>query len=149
MTRKVTLVCGPPCAGKTTWVADHAKPGDTVLDIDVLAKLCGSNREHVHEGRHYRAAQAEFDQLCDVVFASTATAWVIRGAPEADKRRALADRINATRVVVLLPSENVLHARALQRDDAEPETAGDTLRAITRWHRRYTPARGDVLLTHF
>lgn len=149
MTRQVTLVCGPPCSGKTTWVADHATPGDTILDIDVLAKLCGSSREHGHEGRHYRAAQTEYDALCEVVLASPATAWVIRGAPEPEKRRKVADACGATRTVVLLPSRDILHARALQRDDSEPDTAGDTMRAITRWHRRYKPDRGDVLITNF
>lgn len=31
------VVIGPPAAGKTTWVAEHAKPGDIVIDYDQLA----------------------------------------------------------------------------------------------------------------
>ena len=148
MTRHVTVVCGPPCAGKTTWVAEHAQPGDTVLDIDTIAKLRGSDREHQHEGRFYRLAQTEFDALCDRIAADpTRSAWVIRSAPEPAKRRALADRCGATRVVVLLPGRGELHARALARDDTEPGTAMDTMRAITRWYRRYKPDRGDQLIT--
>lgn len=143
MTRQVTVVCGPPCAGKTTWVAEHAQPGDTVLDIDVLAKLCGSGRDHGHEGRHYRAAQDEYDQLCQVVSASNTNAWVIRGAPEPAARKKLADAVGATRVVVLLPPRGVLLARALERDGQIDGTATDTMRAITKWHRRYKPGPGD------
>lgn len=146
MTRKVTLVCGPPCAGKTTWIAAHAQPGDTVLDIDVLAKLCGSDRGHNHDGKFYRAAQVEFDALCDVVKASDRPAWVIRSAPEAAKRRAWADRCGATRTVVLLPPRGVLYARALDRDNNAPGHAVDTCTAITRWFRRYQPHRDDVLI---
>jgi hypothetical protein len=44
MTGEIVLVAGPPCAGKTTYVRDHAQPGDTVLDQDVLGP------------RHYQAA---------------------------------------------------------------------------------------------
>lgn len=28
------VVTGPPCAGKTTWVREHARPGDITVDYD-------------------------------------------------------------------------------------------------------------------
>lgn len=143
MTRQVTLVCGPPCSGKTTWVAEWAMPGDTVLDVDVLAKLCGSDRDHGHEGKFYRAAQNEYDQLCEIVRTSDRSAWVIRGAPEPAARKKLAEAVGATRTVVLIPARGVLLARALERDGQVDGTATDTMRAITKWHRRYKPAPGD------
>ena len=147
MTRRVTLVCGPPCAGKTTYVADRAMPGDTVLDIDVLARLNGSDRDHGHEGRYYRAAQTEYEALCAVVKTSDATAWVIRGAPEPEARQKLADACGATRIIVLLPPRGVLYDRALERDAKVTCSAVDTMRAITKWFRRYTPDPADVLVT--
>lgn len=33
----LTVVIGPPAAGKSTWVLDRAKPGDIVIDFDRLA----------------------------------------------------------------------------------------------------------------
>ena len=147
MTHRVTIVCGPPCAGKTTWVAEHAAPGDTILDVDTLAKLCGSDRDHGHEGRYYRDAQTEFWALCETVRTSAVTAWVIRGAPEPQARKKLAEACGASRTVVLLPPRGVLLARALERDGQINGTAIDTMRAITKWHRRYKPARGDVLIS--
>jgi predicted kinase len=30
------VVTGPPAAGKTTWVREHAKPGDITIDYDAL-----------------------------------------------------------------------------------------------------------------
>lgn len=146
MTRQVTIVCGPPCAGKTTWVASHAAASDTILDVDTLAKLCGSDRDHGHEGRYYRDAQTEFWALCETVRISNVTAWVIRGAPDPQARKKLAKACGATRTIVLLPPRDVLHMRALERDTGVSGTAVDTMRAITKWHNRYKPARGDVLL---
>ena len=149
MIHRVTIVCGPPCAGKTTWVAEHATPGDTVLDVDVLAKLCGSDRDHGHEGRYYRAANTEFWALSEAVRASQVTAWVIRGAPEPAARKKLADACGATRTIVLLPPRDVLHMRALERDATFSGSAVDTMRAITKWFNRYKPARGDVLIRDY
>lgn len=34
----VYVVTGPPAAGKTTWVREHAKPGDITIDYDTLAQ---------------------------------------------------------------------------------------------------------------
>ncbi|MCT9932434.1 ATP-binding protein [Planotetraspora sp. A-T 1434] len=31
------VITGPPAAGKSTWVRGHAKPGDIVIDYDLLA----------------------------------------------------------------------------------------------------------------
>ena len=33
----LTVITGPPCSGKTTWVEQHAHPDDIVIDLDTLA----------------------------------------------------------------------------------------------------------------
>lgn len=42
------LVIGPPCGGKTTWVRDHAKPGDIVIDYDRLANALTAEGDPQH-----------------------------------------------------------------------------------------------------
>lgn len=34
----LTIVCGPPASGKTTYVAAHSRPGDLVIDLDEIIK---------------------------------------------------------------------------------------------------------------
>jgi hypothetical protein len=58
----------------------------------------------------------------------------------------LADACGATRTVVLLPPQDVLYTRALERD--QDNAAADTIKAITKWQRRYKPASGDVVIRH-
>lgn len=44
----LTVVTGPPCAGKTSYVEEHAEPGDVVVDFDRLAQALGSQVTHDH-----------------------------------------------------------------------------------------------------
>lgn len=44
----LTVVTGPPCSGKSTYVRGRAKPGDIVIDFDVLAQALGSPNPHDH-----------------------------------------------------------------------------------------------------
>jgi broad-specificity NMP kinase len=44
----LTVVTGPPCSGKSTYVRERAKPGDIVIDFDTLAQALGSPTAHDH-----------------------------------------------------------------------------------------------------
>lgn len=148
MGRRVTLVTGPPCSGKSTYAHQRAQPGDLVVCVDSLAQAAGSIAAHGHDGRHWQAAQRDFDQLCQRIRDDPqAQAWVIRGVPKPDMRQQLAQLIRATRVVLLLPPRDVLYARALERDDHDGGRAVDTCRAVTSWLRRYQPSPLDEVIT--
>ena len=43
---KITVVVGPPCAGKSTFVQKAKKPNDVVVDADLLAQALGSEVAH-------------------------------------------------------------------------------------------------------
>lgn len=49
----LTVVMGAPCSGKSTYVREHAAPGDIVIDFDVLAQALGSPDPHDHP-KHIR-----------------------------------------------------------------------------------------------
>ena len=112
MTRKVTLVCGPPCAGKTTWVAQRAQPDDIVLDQDVIGPAA------MRVG------------LAHVAAMTSGTAWVIRCAPGRAHREALARQLGAE-IVLLDPGIDEAIRRALGRP--EPRAA---IRAVRDWYRQ-------------
>lgn len=135
---KVTLVCGPPCSGKSTWVREHAKPGDLVVDFDEIAHKLGSPSRHDHPPRVRNKVR-----LIRAMQESTAArhpgdAWIIRTLPDGADRRAVAQRLNARTVVLAPPVEDGL-ARA--RADGRPAW---TAQAIRDWWDRYTPdGQGD------
>lgn len=141
--REVTLVTGPPCAGKSTFVALRAGKNDGVIDHDVIARRLGSGRRWGHRRQiREQAERLTLAAMDGVVQMTSGRAWVIRCAPEGPKRVELAAWLRATRVVVLLPPAELLRWRALQRGDSYR-----TCRAISRWFERYTPAEVDELIT--
>lgn len=122
MTGEIVLVAGPPCAGKTTYIRDHAGPGDTVLDQDVLGPT---------------GYQAALDDL--LANPQPRRAWVIRCLPGPTRREAFARMIGATRTVLLLPELEVL----LQRAGARPDPARHRA-AVQAWLDRESADAGDA-----
>lgn len=140
----VTLVCGPPCAGKTTWVARHAAPGDLVLDFDQIARgELGSPFKWDHTPRVWREAERLIRTRMRALgeHGPDRPSWVIRAIPDGHTRDVVAGNIGATRRMLLLPPRQALNRRALARPDPV-----ETRAAIARWLADYTPDDGDEVL---
>lgn len=142
--RVVTLVTGPPCAGKSRLVDERAARHDVVVCHDREARRAGSRRRHEHLQVHRDAAERAWAQLVDdVAGQAEVTAWVVRCAPNGDERQQLAERLRATSVLVLLPPPDVcLHRAEVDRRDRR------TYGLIRGWYARYTPAPADTLMVH-
>lgn len=44
----VRVIYGPPAAGKSTYIAEHKREGDIVIDMDALCVALGSPDSHKH-----------------------------------------------------------------------------------------------------
>jgi len=115
----ITVITGPPCSGKTTWVREHAKPGDLIIDFDLIAQALGSPESHDHP-----------DWIREVTAAAWAAAirratqdrhkvaWIIDSRPRPERQQAY-DRARA-RHVRLTASKDDLHRRA-DTDSRSPQ----------------------------
>ena len=85
----ITLIVGPPGAGKTTYVKTHAKPGDLIVDYDKIADALGGDMKletHRNEELHQvtmAARNAILRQLRQGK-AKVARAWIISANPMAE-----------------------------------------------------------------
>ena len=112
--RRVYLVYGPPCAGKTTWAKENAERDDLILDMDRLWEaVCFSDRLH----KPPRLKQNVFglrDCLIDQIRVRAGhwrSAFVIGGYPLRTERARMCGLIGAEPVFVDVPRETCL-ARA-------------------------------------
>ena len=132
----VTLLCGPPCAGKTTLAKRLAKPGDVVLDFDDICVELGSTTQWAHSQQVRHQAEALMRTRMAKLRQSRASGYVIRTAPDAHQRAALAHQLGAEAVWVLDPG----YAECIRRARTRPR---GTAQAIRRWYLRYAPSTVD------
>ena len=77
------VVTGPPAAGKTTYVAEHAKPGDIRIDLDHLANtLAGEDQDnHEHAAHILTVAKAARQAAIDAAIKQDCDVWLIHTKP--------------------------------------------------------------------
>ncbi|MCX4576536.1 ATP-binding protein [Streptomyces sp. NBC_01571] len=124
------VVTGPPAAGKSSWIKDHAKANDIVIDLDLMAlAMAGPGADHhahgdvlmrvVHRARF--AALNEAYQHLDKV-----DVYVIHTQPSA-KALAKYKRLEA-RIVTIDPGREIVMQRVKAMRQPEME------RVVTRWY---------------
>lgn len=160
----LTVVTGPPCSGKSTWAREHHRPGDILIDFDVLAQALGSPTPHDHPDPvrwvTIAARRAAINSAI-IQHERGATVWVVHSRISAQELR----RYHEARadIVTLDVDRAELHRRAsTQRpdrwhrliDDWHPEAEPRAQRpawqpdAATRrgrWGRPWRRARAQVL----
>lgn len=101
--QNVYLVYGSPCAGKTTFVREHARPDDLILDIDRIWEcICMSDREHKPDRLKSNVFGIR-DTIIDQIRTRTGnwrTAWIIGGYPLRTDRDRICDLLRAEPIFI-------------------------------------------------
>ena len=135
----VTLVCGPPGAGKTTYVREHMREGDLVLDLDALYEAL-SFQPWYHKPPLLLPYVLNIREMLIHRLATDATrprAWVVLMGAKRAERAELADRLNATVVMLAVP-----HEECCRRIRSDPRRKGQVAQweSIVRdWWGEYEP----------
>lgn len=136
------VVTGPPAAGKTTYVATHARPGDVVIDYDRIAQAltAGTGDTHRHPDAVQRVAhRARTAAIREGLKLSRgADVWVVHSRPAPDT---LAEYMaHDAKVITIDPGKDVVLARC-----AEQRTPGARAAAM-RWYTQHarTPQTSDT-----
>lgn len=141
MTGIVTLICGPPCSGKSRYIREHSQPGDLLIDFDsIMAALSGDEHHQHHEHLRPLAFDAR-DAILKRLWSGRheiERAWYIVSAPTEKDRRYY--RLHGCRIVMMMADRDTLRARA----QAERPTAW--LNYIDQWLDTYDTNDIDQLV---
>lgn len=140
----VRIVAGPPCSGKTTYVEERRQAEDVVVELDRLYIALGAQETHDHPkamtALALAAREAIYDHLADRGVPDV-DVWIVAGLPKASDRRALAERLGAS-VIVLETPLSVCQARA------EAERPDGWSSYAERWWNTYEPDDLDEVFRH-
>jgi 5-methylcytosine-specific restriction protein A len=145
----VTLVCGAPASGKTTYVQQHMRPGDVVIDLDEIGAALSGQVSHDWPLSYLRAAGHERNRRIAALSDAEAVrgvgrAWLIVGEADAARRQWWCDKLGDVTVVVMATPYEVCVARVRgdRRRARKVEALAD---AIGKWWLAYRPRQGDVV----
>ena len=145
----VHLVCGPPGAGKNTFVRERVGPADLVLDLDVImATLSGRPSLAGAESKHWLApALARRNALLGSLSRPSHwnAAWLIIGEPEASWRQWWRTTLGpGTTYVLPVPIEV-----CVERIAADPHRIAvihEHIEAARQWWRKYRSDGDDAVI---
>lgn len=122
----LTVITGPPAAGKTTYARNHARPGDVVIDLDALAIALGSPDSHNHPRAIAAVAQAARTAAIEAAANTGAATWLIHTAPTPQQLSTY--RAQGAHIITVDPGETIT------RDRITDERAPQAHQVADRWY---------------
>jgi hypothetical protein len=135
----VHLVCGAPGAGKSTFVREHANPGDVIIDMDAIRRSLGFP-QYSGDLKHLKIAMRERDRMIrSLATATTGQAWLIVSAPTDDERAQWCEALgNVTVHSIDTPKAECI--RRIMQDPAREGEQGRMIRTVEDYFRKRAPA---------
>lgn len=135
------VIAGPPCAGKSTYVAGRRAPDDAVCDMDALAEALGARLPHSPSAQQRQYARVARDAVAESMTAADGPldAWLIHCHPSPAQLATYAAA--CATVIVLDPGIEECLRRA--RDDRRPRWTAD---AIAEWYGAPVVVESDAPL---
>jgi 5-methylcytosine-specific restriction protein A len=114
----LTIICGPPCSGKTTYLNEHAQSGDLTIDLDSIARTLSPTYAHwlgaLDQSLMDRAVRVRNSLLGSLAHRTHGKAWLIVSAPSDAERKWWQSKLGGE-VVLLHPGIDECKRRAEDR----------------------------------
>ena len=124
----IHIVSGPPCAGKSTYVREHAKDGDLRVDYDLIATALGSVNSHAADGLIKQAAFAAREGVIETALKNADDeSWIIHTSPSEEHMKRYEEA--GAEFIELDPGKETCLERA--KEDDRPQ---QTIDGIEKWY---------------
>ncbi len=138
--RKVYIITGAPCSGKTTFVKERLQTSDLVLDIDDLWEMVSGKERYVKPNSLKPIVFQLRDDYKGMIARGAGTwrnAYIIESLPSPSDRQREADRYRAFNVEII--TMDTSEAECLQRLHNEPKgrNVNDYEEYIKEYFSRY------------
>ena len=118
----LTIICGPPCSGKTTYVNQHKAAGDIIIDLDAICMKLQPGYQHWSSARNDesrtrltgRAIRIRNIMLARLPHAKAGRGWFIVSAPSQEERDWWQAKLGGE-LVLLNPGIEECKRRAIRR----------------------------------
>lgn len=142
----LTIVCGPPASGKSTYIRDRAGPNDLIIDIDIIASEMAGTATHGWDRDQW--LNAAIYRRNDIIGqlsrpSDWSAAWLIVGEPKAKWRQWWATKLKPKAIIVIETPE-IECIRRVKADPLRPWRGNSD--GITRWWFDYDRRRGDIII---
>lgn len=133
----LTIVCGPPGSGKSTYIRERSLPDDLVIDLDQIMHSISGLPEHHTQDKWLPQALDERNRILRGLASEGQhkRAWFIVSAPRADDRNRWTRMLGAHMVVLDVPANE-----CIRRINADPTRQGQRermIKAVVSWWREY------------
>lgn len=134
------VVIGPPGAGKTTWISEHASHGDVVVDYDRLADALtvpgGDGHTHTRTVRTvaHRARMAAI--AAALRYCATVDVYIIHTQPRAEAMAKYAR--HGAMIITIDPGQDVVMQRVDEQRTPEARVAAE------QWYAAHSDTPSDT-----
>lgn len=143
----LTIVCGPPGSGKTTFCQQRASREDLVIDLDVIqAEISGLPMYHSTKKEHFLASIKRRNQLIrSLANADHGEAFLILSAARAYHRKKWVDML-APKATIVLATDLATCIDRLQKDERRGQFASQYEALARKWWNDYSDLPTDTVI---
>lgn len=129
----LTIVCGPPASGKSTYVAERIGSNDLLIDLDDILQALTGVPGHAAPRWALPAALDQRNKMLAALADDRAhdRAWFIVGAPREAERRHWAKMLDGEVVVLATPAE--VCVGRIEADPGRQRRRTAQIEAVGKW----------------
>jgi 5-methylcytosine-specific restriction protein A len=132
----LSIVCGPPGSGKSTYVRECMTDRDVLIDLDAIQQELSGKAEHQTEGKEWVRPSLELRNRRLAALASDTQherAYFIVACPDARERRHWAEMLGGE--IVLLDTPLTECIERIKADPLRQDGIHRMIAAAVEWHR--------------